>query len=422
MCDLRPVCLLLVLFAVGVFAQSKPTATLTASDSVKSASVGASVAISGSTVAAGGVFFVNGQAQRVVYVFTKPTTAPWTDETESARLIGGGSSVAISGDGSVIVTVEVGSQVLIFLRPAAGWTGTITPTTVLTLSPPPTPWTIQGHLQGLSMNATGTTIVAGAPDAGHKAHFHDGVFVPAVPNLGAAYVWIEPGNGWASATGVNQTATLTASDGVAQDSFGTTVGVSANTIVAGAAGALSSDGAAYLFQRPATGWLKLTSKFTAKFTASDGLTGDRLGSFVAVGESGTLVAAGTVRGCPGSPGPAYVFAKPTSGWSKTATQSAELTASDGGDCFGQGLAVVKDLVVVGAPTTGGNAQPGADYTFAKPSKGWTDMSLPASMVGGIGSVHFGISNSIGGRTIAVGAPETTVNGTASAGAVYLFSN
>jgi hypothetical protein len=103
------------------------------------------------------------------------------------------------------------------------------------------------------------------------------------------------------------------------------------------------------------------------------------------------------------------------------TQTAELTTSDNGDCFGKGLAAVNDVVVVGAPTTGGRGQPGADYTFAKPTNGWTDMSLPASMIGGNGSEHFGLSNSIGGRTIAVGAPDTTVDGIPSAGAVYLFS-
>ena len=60
--------------------------------------------------------------------------------------------------------------------------------------------------------------------------------------------------------------------------------------------------------------------------------------------------------------------------------------------------------------------------FAKPANGWTNLSLPASMVGEAGSVHFGISNSIGGKTIAVGAPDTPVSADPAAGAVYVFSN
>ena len=79
---------LATMLSIGcAFAQSLPTATLTASDAA--GFLGSSVAISGSTVAAGApAATANGfDAQGIVYVFTKAATAPWPDMTESARLI-----------------------------------------------------------------------------------------------------------------------------------------------------------------------------------------------------------------------------------------------------------------------------------------------------------------------------------------------
>jgi hypothetical protein len=204
------------------------------------------------------------------------------------------------------------------------------------------------------------------------------------------------------------------------------VGVSTNTVVAGAPsvsnGSARSQGAAYLFQRPATGiWLN-SSRFRSKFTASDAMVNDSFGAFVEVGNNGALVAVGSPRGCGNSPGSAYVFARPSPWWPAggTMTQTAELTPSDSsGGCFGR-VAVGNQLVVVGALSALSGA--GAAYTFAEPANGWTDLSLPASMVGGSGSVSFGFSNSVGGRTTAVGAPGTAVNGNNGAGVVYVFSN
>jgi hypothetical protein len=418
------------------FAQSSPIATLTASDAgVNGGFLGTSVAISGSTVAAGAPSaFVTNQTSGVVYVFTKSANEPWADSTEQARLvapaIGLGTQVAMSGDGSVIVaaTHGVGTQgasdtLYLYVKPALGWKGTLSPNVTLTLDSPPVPWVDQGQFGGVAINATGTVIVAGAPNAGYKAHFHDGQSVPAVPALGAAYIWMEPSLGWgATNSQLGQTVTIMPSDGQANDSFGKAVAAAANTVVVAATNALSTAGKVYLFQKPASGWLKRTSKFSSILAASDSQVGDNFGLFVAVGDSGSLVAVGTGRGCPSSSGPVYVFAKPAKAWPAMMSQTAELSSSDGALCFGEGLAAANDEIVVGAPASGGRQQPGAAYSFSKPPQGWMNQSLPASMIGGAGSGHFGLSSSIGGRTIAVGAPQTTVDDNPSAGAVYLFSN
>ena len=64
---------------------------------------------------------------------------------------------------------------------------------------------------------------------------------------GSAYVFVRPGTGWATG---NQTAKLTASDGAANDEFGTSVGVDGDTIVVGAPGDESGEGSAYVFAKP----------------------------------------------------------------------------------------------------------------------------------------------------------------------------
>ena len=53
----------------------------------------------------------------------------------------------------------------------------------------------------------------------------------ATSGQGAAYVFTEPGSGWANMT---QTAELTPSDGAADDKFGDSVAISGNTVVVGA--------------------------------------------------------------------------------------------------------------------------------------------------------------------------------------------
>ena len=100
----------------------------------------------------------------------------------------------------------------------------------------------------------------------------------------------EPASGWANMT---ETAKLTSSDGAADDSFGDAVSISGNTIVVGAenatVGGNSAEGAAYVFTEPGTGWANMNE--TAKLTASDGAAGDDFGISVAI--SGRTVVVGS---------------------------------------------------------------------------------------------------------------------------------
>jgi hypothetical protein len=193
-----------------------------------------------------------------------------------------------------------------------------------------------GDALAYSAAVSGTTIVAGAP-----AHT-----VGASASQGAVFVFSEPASGWANAT---PTATLTASDGAAQDSLGYTVAISGNTIVSGAPNHAVSGhaghGAAYVFVEPASGWKTATQ--TAELTASDNAASDTGGYFPVAISGNTIVfgAADHTVGTNTQQGAAYVFVEPKSGW-KNATQTAELTASDGAaqDTFGLEVGVSGNTV------------------------------------------------------------------------------
>ena len=144
---------------------------------------------------------------------------------------------------------------------------------------------------------------------------------------GAAWVFVKPKRGWKRVMSV--TATLTPSNGKCDPAkdlcvpwLGVSVAISGDTVVAGApcsvvVGTGCGPGAAYVFVRPARGWVNMTEN--AILTASDGRADDVLGSFVAI-SGNTVVAYGG--------GAEYVFVRPVRGW-RSRTENAKLTVSDG---------------------------------------------------------------------------------------------
>ncbi len=231
---------------------------------------------------------------------------------------------------------------------------------------------IIGDATGLTVAISGNTAVVGSPSEGALA--------------GVAYVFVKPSTGWAN---MQQTATLTPSDGAIGDDFGDAVAISGNTIVV-AAQNLST---VYVFVKPANGWHDMTE--TAKLTAS--VATSRFGLGLAI--SGNTVVVGAYG--TNQEGTAYVYVKPTSGW-KDMQQTAELLATNKGD-FGLAVAISGNTVVVGAPTA--FSQTGAVYVYVKPSTGWTDVEPTATLTASDSSAgsNFGGSLSISGNTILSGA-------------------
>jgi hypothetical protein len=121
-------------------------------------------------------------------------------------------------------------------------------------------------------------------------------------------------------------------------------------------------GAAYVFRRDPT---TNTWPQDARLTPSDGGYGDTFGSSVALGTD--LAVVGAPSHAIGTPvtGAAYVYTRTGGTWS----QSQMLTASDkaDGDAFGTAVALLGDLLFVGAPyvKVSGVSQAGAVYVFAR---------------------------------------------------------
>jgi hypothetical protein len=399
-------------------------AKLTASDGAEHDAFGSAVAVSGDTVVVGSpqddVGFNGGQGS--AYVFVKPE-AGWGDMTQAAKLTASdgaatdvfGSAVAISGDTIVVgapqddvLNLNQGSA-YVFEKPELGWTDA-TETAKLSAADG-----AANDAFGTVVAVSGDTVAVGAPT--------DDV---ATTNQGSAYVFVKPASGWEPVT--NQTAKLTASDGAANDTFGTSVAVSGDTVAVGAPaddfGPVVNQGSAHVFVRPGAEWTDATQ--TAKLTASDGAAGDVFGDAVAM--SGDTIVAGARLDDVGSAlnqGSAYVFVKPGSGWAN-GTQSARLTASDGApqDFFATSVGISGDTVVTGAPfdDVGSNANQGSGYVFVKPDLGWANGGETAKLTSSDGAAddQFGISVAIGGSTAVVGSRGDDVGSAVNQGSAYLF--
>ena len=340
---------------------------------------------------------------------------PWVQVAEVAASDGGNSdefgwSVA-AGTNVVVVGAPfhtVGSNVeqgaaYVFVEAGSGWAN-MTETAELTASDG-----VADAYFGNSVAIDGNTIVVGAP----------GTTIGGNPRQGSAYVFVEPAQGW---TNMTQTAELAASDGYVGDNLGNSVSISNNTVAAGApyasVGSNYEQGAAYVFVQPANGWTNMTQ--TAKLTASDGASGDILG--VAVNIYGNTVAAGaseaTVDGYP-SAGAAYVFVEGNNGWSDM-TQTAKLTATDAAmdDYFGSALDMTSNTIVVGAPSDFS----GAVYVFVEPPNGWANMTQTAELTPSVNTVELllGSSVAISGKIVVGGATAAGVGENQNQGQVLVF--
>ncbi len=201
-----------------------------------------------------------------------------------------------------------------------------------------------------------------------------------------------------------QAAKLVASDGASGDLFGGSISVSGDTLAVGAPDQNSQTGAVYVFVKS-----KNSATQVAKLTASDGVPQDRFGTSVSI--SGNTIVAGVPDHTVGAnqyQGAAYVFVEPSGGWTNM-TETAELTASDGAvdDGFGQGVGISGNTIVAGAPSAaiGSNSNQGAAYVFIEPPNGWESMTQTAKLTASNGAAQdvLGFSVSVSANTIVAGA-------------------
>jgi FG-GAP repeat len=319
------------------------------------------------------------------------------------------------------------------------------------------PGTEEEELGYSAVAVSGKTVVAGAPSAtvgGHKS-------------AGAAYVFMEGTNGWASSP---QAAELLPSASQENALFGHSVAISGKTIVIEAPDASDTEtysGAAYVFSEPTGGW----SSSPLQHQATE--LGDTVnevypefGKSVAI--SGETIVVGsplyvnyiyqpkTFREHP-EDGAAFIFVQPAGGWTAKAQQyqsftlqetEAEYAEYEEDDYFGVSVAIGESngeqTVVVAAPSAkvNGHYDQGAAFIFNRPTGGWTtpdpiklESSPGATLTNSNGVAYEKLGEASGklgvsaqGETVAIshneiviGAPEAKDGANEYEGAAYVFA-
>ena len=221
-------------------------------------------------------------------------------------------------------------------------------------------------------------------------------------DAGAAYVFTKPGNGWRTATG---TVKLTADDGAANDAFGSSVSTSqdGSTIAVGASG--DDLGSVYVFTKPATAWA--TAAGTVKLTVPSQVDARaQLGGSVSVSGDGNTIVAGS----PEAPGSAYVFTKPSAGWATT-SDSARLTGpSDALGQFGSSVSIDSDGNTIAVGAYGTSVETGAAYVFTRPSDGWASITagVDEKLPSGFGDPGYSVAVSADGTSVVRTSPRSNV--------------
>lgn len=384
-------------------------AELTAPDGAPLDHFGAAVALSGETAVIGAYSQDDAGAvdAGVAHVFVRSAEGAWAPQ---ARLVAPdgldddyfGYAAAIDADTAVIgaYQADIGSTLnagaaYVFVRSGGVWTFQAK---IAASDRRDDDWF------GCCVAIRGDTAVIGAyqRDDGSRT------------DAGAAYVFVRSGGAW------TQQARLIAADAAAFDYFGRSVAIDGSIVVVGASGAdrpgAAGAGAAYVFSRSGAAWTQ-----EAQLTASDAAAGDGLG--FSVGVSLDTVIAGAVyddHAGGTNAGAAYVFLRSGGTW----TLQAKLTASDpaGSDIFGRSVAIEGHTAIVGASQddTPAGANVGSVYIFTRAGTVWTESGrLHASDAAA--SDFLGSCVSISGDTALSGAMFDDNSHGTDAGGAYVFS-
>ncbi len=232
-------------------------------------------------------------------------------------------------------------------------------------------------------------------------------------NQGSAYVFVRNGTAW------TQQAQLTAMGGAAQDFFGISVSIKSETAIVGAyaddVSVNTNQGSAYVFVRSGGVWSQ-----QQQLTASDGAADDLLGISVSIiGDTAIVGSYGDDVSANVNQGSAYIFVRSGVVW----TQQQKLTASDGAtdDNFGNSVSISGDTAIVGANlhNVGANANQGSAYVFVRSGGVWTQQAQLFA-TGGAAQDFFGFSVAISGDSVVIGAYGDDVGAISEQGSAYVF--
>jgi hypothetical protein len=329
-----------------------------------------------------------------------------------------GDGVAMSADTIVLACGNYSgfgaysTEMYVYVKPANGWTSM---TESARLQSPNASLQLQG-----AVAIEGDTIVAGCVDTSFTG----------IGSAGAVAIYVKPPQGWSG----NVTPIAVLTDGGLNDSLGSQVAISGDTIAVAAPEATVGQGGygsgdVQIYEKPGGGWAT-TSIPAATLYPSDpngGYLGYRLGL------SGDTVVAGfpyaAVKGQLN--GAAYVFQRSGLHW-RTSTETARLTANtgpflgDGSPTVGIGVAIEGDLIAVGA--SGASPPDGAYYggevfIYRRQGTRWHSTSKYTALAydpNADPTLQLGISEAISGNTIVTGSWGIDFNLKSPGGVLYLF--
>lgn len=340
-----------------------------------------------------------------------------------------GLSVALSADGNTALIGAPGVTTLappvtnagdafIFTRSNGSWS-------LAAILFDPAAANYDGFGQSVSLSADGTRALigtnAGCPNCGTSG-------------TGAAYLFIQTSGTWSSSP------TSTFSDPSAQsgDYFGDSVALSGdgNTALIGAFGTnfynpnLSQVGVAWVYTESGGSWA--TNPAAAAGLVSNPIAaGALVGYSVALsyyGTSAMVGAPGTNVGGNSSVGAAYLYIRPSGGWSGTpsASQSFYDPNVRANGNLGASVAITPDgsEVLIGDPGThNGVPGVGAAYLFTQSNGTWSGFPTASFSDGGGFTDDFGISVALSGDGVLalIGAPYANSSGQSASGTVYAFA-
>lgn len=222
---------------------------------------------------------------------------------------------------------------------------------------------------------------------------------------------------------------LTSSDGTAGDHFGFSVALNSTGDIAliGAynksIGAISHEGAAYVFTRSGTSWSQQQI-----LTDTTSTNAERYGYAVALNSAGDTALIGAWNktvGPNGGQGAAYVFTRSGSVWSQQQVLT-DTTTGAVNDQLGTSVALnsAGDTALIGAPlkNINSNSHQGAAYVFTRSGAVWSQQRILTDTTGAAND-HFGNAVALNGTgdTALIGANYKQVGANAAQGAAYVFT-
>ncbi len=322
-------------------------AELTAADGAGGDNFGGSVALGNDDTVLIGALGKNDQTG-AVYIFVPQLFSGWVQQAELNDPNGAiddsfGSAVALSSDGSTALigapNVNNKGVAYVFARNGSTWSQTAA------LSAANAVPYIDDVGISLALSGDGGTALVGDPNGNN--------------GTGAAYIFGRSGSTW------SQQAELIAADAANGDGFGSSValgstGSAGPVALIGAPDKNSYTGAAYVFA-PFFGWNQ-----QAKLTAADGTAFDSFGSSVALNSNGSASPIALIGADYKNAGTGAAYAFQDQGSFGPWAPAQTLTAADGvlGNSFGRSVALSGDgsTMLIGALYA--NNSTGAAYVFS----------------------------------------------------------